>query len=179
MAIKPTIYKARIALSDMERDYYDSLNLTIAQHPSETVERMMVRILAYCLNAQEGIELTKGLEDAEEPAVWVRTMDEQTALWIDLGEPTPERVKKATNRARKVSVYSFNSKSDVWWSQNVKKFSQLNASFYRFRWEEIEALAALVSRTMDLSITITGDSAYVAADKGEVEVHWEVLQAQQ
>ncbi|WP_028488971.1 YaeQ family protein [Thiothrix lacustris] len=177
MAIKPTIYKARISLSDMERDYYDALNLTIAQHPSETLERMMVRVLAYCLNAQEGIELTKGLEDAEEPAVWVRTMDDQIALWIDLGEPTPERVKKATHRARKVRVYSFNNKSDVWWSQNVKKFSQLDASFYRLAWEEVEALAALVNRTMDLSITITGNSAYVAGDKGEVEIHWDVLQS--
>lgn len=179
VAIKPTIYKARISLSDMERDYYDSLNLTIAQHPSETVERMMVRILAYCLNAQEGIELTKGLEDVEEPAVWVRTLDDQIALWIDLGEPTPERVKKATSRARQVRVYSFNSKSDVWWSQNVKKFGQLDAAFYRFSWTEVEALAALVKRTMDLSVTITGDSAYVAGENGEVEIHWEVLQAQQ
>lgn len=176
MAIKPTIYKARISLSDLERGYYDSLNLTIAQHPSETAERMMVRILAYCLNAQEGIELTKGLEDAEEPAIWVRTMDEQTTLWVDLGEPTPERVKKATHRAKQVRVYSFNSKSDVWWSQNQNKFKQLNASFYRFPWEEIEALAALVNRTMDLSVTITSDSAYIAGDNGEVEIHWEVLQ---
>ena len=151
MAIKPTIYKARISLSDLERDYYDSLNLTIAQHPSETAERMMVRILAYCLNAQEGIELTKGLEDVEEPAVWVRTMDEQTTLWIDLGEPSPERVKKATNRAQQVKVYSFNSKSDVWWSQNLNKFSRLNATFYRINWENVQALAALVTRTMDLS----------------------------
>ena len=177
MAIKPTIYKARISLSDLERDYYDSLNLTIAQHPSETIERMMVRILAYCLNAQEGIELTKGLEDAEEPAIWVRTMDEQTALWIDLGEPAPERVKKATHRAKQVKVYSFNSKSDVWWSQNVNKFAQLDASFYRFLWEEVEALTALVNRTMDLSVTITGDSAYVASDHGEVEIHWEALKS--
>lgn len=177
MAIKPTIYKARISLSDLERDYYDSLNLTIAQHPSETLERMMVRILAYCLNAQEGIELTKGLEDVEEPAIWVRTMDEQTALWIDLGEPAPERVKKATHRAKQVKVYSFNSKSDVWWSQNAGKFSQLEASFYRIPAEEVETLAAMANRTMDLSVTITGDSAYVAGDGGEVEIHWEVLQA--
>lgn len=176
MAIKPTIYKARISLSDLERDYYDALNLTIAQHPSETQERMMVRVLAYCINAQEGMELTKGLEDVEEPALWVRTMDEQTTLWIDLGEPTPERVKKATNRARAVRVYSFNSKSDVWWSQGQSKFSRLNASFYRFPWASIEALGKLVERTMDLSITITGDSAYIAGDNGEVEVSWEVLQ---
>ena len=176
MAIKPTIYKARINLSDLERDYYDALNLTIAQHPSETLERMMVRLLAYCIHAQEGLELTKGLEDTEEPALWVRTMDEQTALWIDLGEPTAERVKKATHRAHQVIVYSFNSKSEVWWSQNVNKFNRLAASFYRLPWAQVEAMAALVNRTMDLSVTITGDSAYLAGDNGEVEIGWEVLQ---
>ncbi|MGB0847617.1 MAG: YaeQ family protein [Thiolinea sp.] len=176
MAIKPTIYKARISLSDLERNYYDALNLTIAQHPSETLERMMVRILAYCINAQEGIELTKGLEDVEEPALWVRTIDEQTTLWIDLGEPTPERVKKSTNRAKAVRVYSFNSKSDVWWSQGENKFQRLNASFYRLPWESVAALGKLAARTMDLSITITGDSAYVAGDSGEVEIAWVTLQ---
>jgi len=177
VAIKPTIYKARISLSDLERDYYDSISLIIAQHPSETLERMMVRVLAYCINAQEGIELTKGLDEVEEPDLWVRTMVEQTNLWIDVGEPAPDRVKKACNRSRAVKVYSFNTKSDVWWSQGEAKFSRLNASVYRFPWESIAALALLVERTMDLSVTITGDSAYVAANRGEIEVTWEVLQS--
>ena len=177
MAIKPTIYKARISLSDLEREHYDSINLTIAQHPSETLERMMVRVLAFCINAQEGLELTRGLDEVDEPDLWVRTMDEQTTLWIDVGEPSFERVKKASNRARAVKVYSFNSKSDVWWSQGETKFSRLDASFYCFPWESIEALVALVQRTMDLSVTITGDSAYVAGEAGEVEVSWEVLQS--
>ncbi|RVU86292.1 YaeQ family protein [Leucothrix sargassi] len=176
MAIKPTIYKVRISLSDLERDYYDAINLTIAQHPSETLERMMVRVLAYCINAQEDLELTKGLDEVEEPDLWVRTMDEQTNLWVDVGEPAPERIKKASNRAKEVKVYSFNTKSDVWWAQGESKFTGIkNSSYYRFSWESISALAALVERTMDLSVTITGDSAYVAAAGGEVEVAWEVL----
>lgn len=177
MAIKPTIYKARISLSDLERNYYDSLSLTIAQHPSETLERMMVRVLAYCINAQADLEFTKGLDEVEEPDLWVRTLDEQIQLWMDVGEPSPERIKKACNRARAVKVYSFNSKSDVWWSQGEAKFSRLNASAYRLTWESVVALAALVQRTMDLSITITGNSAYVAAETGEVEISWEVLQS--
>ena len=177
MAIKPTIYKARISLSDLERDYYDSISLTIAQHPSETLERMMVRVLAYCINAQENLELTKGLDEVEVPDLWVRTMDEQTQLWVDVGEPTPERIKKACNQSRAVKVYSFNSKSDVWWSQGEAKFSRLNASVYRFPWQSVEALTILVQRTMDLSVTITGDSAFIAAEAGEVEVSWDVLQS--
>jgi len=74
MAIKPIIYKLRIALSDLERNYYDSLSLTVALHPSETIERMMARVIAYCINAQEGLAFTKGLSAVDEPDIWVRTL---------------------------------------------------------------------------------------------------------
>ena len=176
MAIKPTIYKQRISLSDINRDYYDTLNLTLAQHPSETIERMMVRVLAYCINAQEGLVFTKGLSEIDEPDIWVRTFDEQTALWIEVGEPAADRIKKSTRLAQSVKIYSFNSKSDVWWEQSKAKVNQLKASVYQFEWENIQALAALVQRTMDVSISITGDSAYVATESGECEVAWIVLQ---
>ena len=176
MAIKPTIYKFRISLSDLNRDYYDTLNLTLAQHPSETIERMMVRVLAYCINAQEHLTFTKGLSDIDEPDLWVRTYDEQTTLWIEVGEPNNERIKKATRLANEVKVYSFNSKSDVWWSQSQNKISQLKASVFKFEWEDIQALAALVQRTMDISVSISGDSAYIATEQGECEVGWITLQ---
>ena len=176
MAIKPTIYKFRISLSDLNRDYYDTLNLTLAQHPSETIERMMVRVLAFCINAQDNLVFTKGLSEVDEPDLWVRTLDDQTALWIEVGEPSAERIKKAGHLANKVNIYSFNSKSDIWWTQIKGKISQLKASVYKFKWEEILALAALVERTMDMSVSITGDSAYVATNLGECEVNWETLQ---
>ena len=176
MALKPTIYKARIALSDLNRDYYDTLNLTIARHPSETLERMMVRVLAFCINAQEYLVFTKGLSTAEEPDLWAHTLDDQIALWIDIGEPAVDRIKKASRLAAIVKVYSFNSKSDVWWSQTKNKFSELNAFVYQFQWEEIQLLATLVQRTMDLSVTITGDSAYVATGSGVCELSWVTLQ---
>ena len=177
MALKPTIYKTKIALSDLDRQFYDSLNLTIAQHPSETIERMLVRVLVYCLNAQEHLEFTKGLSSVDEPDLWVRSLDGQLMLWIDVGEPAYERIKKATRLGQAVKVYSFNSKSDVWWQQCREKYSQLNASVYRFQWEGIQSFAALQQRTMDMSVTITGHSAYIAMDSGECEVTWETLQA--
>ena len=176
MAIKPTIYKFRISLSDLNRDYYDTLNLTLAQHPSEKIERMMVRVLSYVITAEETPSFTKGLSEVDEPDLWVRSMDEQTLLWIDVGEPAVDRVKKATRLAKKVLVYSFNSKSDVWWKQVQNKMKQLPASVFRFEWEEIVSLAAMVQRTMDMSISITGDSAYVATESGECEVAWTTLQ---
>ena len=176
MALKPTIYKLRISLSDLNRDYYDSLNLTIAQHPSENLERMMVRVLAFCINAQEYLTFTRGLSEVDEPDIWVRTLDDQIALWIDGGEPAVDRIKKATRLASVVKIYSFNSKSDVWWQQVQAKTGGLEASVFQFQWQDIQSLAALVQRTMDCSVTITGDSAYVATALGECDVPWFVLQ---
>ncbi|MFV1985319.1 MAG: YaeQ family protein [Thiohalomonadales bacterium] len=176
MAIKPTIYKFRISLSDLNRDYYDTLNLTLAQHPSETIERMMVRVLAYCINVQEHLSFTKGLSEISEPDIWARSFDEQTLLWIDVGEPAADRIKKSCRLANAVKIYCFNSKADVWWSQNQQKINQLSVSVYQFDWENIQLLASMVQRTMDISISITGDSAYVAAESGECEVDWVILQ---
>lgn len=176
MALKPTIYKFGISLSDLDRDYYDKLNLTVAQHPSETPERMMARVLAFCIDAREKPVFTRGLCAVDEPDIWVRTLDGRIALWIDVGEPSADRIKKATRLAEAVKVYSFNTRSDVWWEQGRAGYSGLNASVYRFPWENMLALSALVQRTTGLSITISGDAAYVAADTGECEVSWLALQ---
>lgn len=172
MALKPTIYKLRIALSDLERNYYDTLNLTVALHPSETSQRMMARVMAYCLNANEGLSFTKGLSEVDEPDIWLKSLDDEIELWIELGEPALDRIKKATRLAERVRVYSFNSKANTWWSQGRSKLSMLEAEYFKFNTEQIEQLTALLQRTMDISITITGDSAYVATADGEVEVTW-------
>ena len=176
MALKPTIYKFGISLSDLTRGHYETLNLTIAQHPSETVERMMVRVLAYCINANETLEFTKGVSAVDEPDLWHHTLDGQLSSWIEVGEPSVDRIKKATRLTRDVKVYSFNSKSPVWWEQSKDGFSKLNASLYQFEWESVQVLAALVERTMSFSVTITDDSAYVATELGECEIAWSPLQ---
>jgi uncharacterized protein YaeQ len=172
VALKPTIYKFKIALTDLDRNYYDTLNLTMAQHPSETLERMMARMLAFCINAQESLLLTKGLSTVDEPDLWAHTPDGRIALWIDVGEPAPERIKKATRLAEMVKVYSFNSKSNIWWMQEQEKFNALTASIFQFQWYNIQALAKLAQRTMDISVTISEASAYVATESGECEVSW-------
>ncbi len=176
MALKPKIFKFKIALSDLDRNYYDALDLTVAQHPSETTERMIARVLAFCINAQEYLEFTKGLSAVEEPDIWARSLDGKITLWIDVGEPTIDRIKKAARLSPNVKVYSFNSKSDVWWSQGQEGFERLKASIFRFQWNDIRLLAALQQRTMSLSITVAGTSAYVATELGECEVSWESLQ---
>lgn len=179
MALKPTVYKFNIAVSDLNHNYYDTLNLTVAQHPSETVERMMVRVLAFCLNAQEHLVFGRGLSTMDEPDLWARTLDDRIALWIDVGEPAADRIKKATRISTVVKVYSFNakSKSDAWWQKARDGFGKLDVSVYQFDWPSVQALAQLVQRTMDFSVMITGESAYVSTGKGECEVPWITLQA--
>jgi len=171
MAIKPTIYKLRIAISDFNRDYYDSVNLTVALHPSENLPRMMARIVAYCLNAQENITFTKGLSEVEEPDIWVKTLDGLISLWIDMGEPAPDRVKKSSRLAPEVKVYSFNSKSDTWWEQSKAKVQAFShVKFYQFDWSQVQTLATFAQRNMDWSLTISGDTVYIATESDECEL---------
>ena len=176
MAIKPTIYKFSIILSDLNRNYYDTLNLTVAQHPSESLERMMARVLALCINAEDGIAFTRGLSDPDLPDIWLRSLDDQISLWIDVGEPAAERIKKAVRVCERLMIYSFNSKSAVWWQQSQAKFARLPVAVYQFDNAGIVTLASLVERGLQCSITITGNSAFVAADAGQCDVEWSVLQ---
>jgi uncharacterized protein YaeQ len=178
VAIKPTIYKFRINLSDLNRDYYDALNLTVAQHPSETIERMMAKVMAYCIEAREGLSFSKGLSDVEEPDIWVPVSVGKAPIWIELGEPASDRIKKATRLADDVAVYAFNTKAETWWSINQARVTResARARVVLFNFSEIEAFAALLERTMDLSITITGHSAFIGAATGECELNWQTLQ---
>lgn len=175
MALKPVIYRARVSLNDIDRDQYEALNLTLALHPSETLERMMVRLLAFCLNYQEFLSFTKGLSTPDEPDILARAMDDELLLWIDIGEPSAERTKKASRKARQVKIYSFNEKSDTWWSHESSKIRQTGADVFQFEWRDITALAAMVERTMDIALTITDFSAYVAMAGGERDIHWRRL----
>jgi uncharacterized protein YaeQ len=176
MATKPTIYKLGVTISDLNRNYYQTHQLTTALHPSETQERMLARIMAFCLNADEHLSFSRGLSAPDEPDIWSHSLDGVHQLSIDVGEPSVDRIKKATRVAKTVKVYSFNSKSDVWWPQSAKEFSALNATYYRFPWAQIQALNALVARTMTLAVTISEDSAFITADAGDFELTWTQLQ---
>jgi uncharacterized protein YaeQ len=180
MALKPTIFKFKIALADLNNDHYCNLNLTVAQHPSETTERMVVRLLAFCLHTHDDPEqllsFTKGLSASEEPDIWLKGLDDQLLCWIDVGEPAFERIKKASRLAKRTVVYGFNSKFDVWWRQSQPTFQSLAVSVRRFYWSEIQQLSATLARTVDWSITLSGESIYVATLDGQIEVNWQILQ---
>lgn len=169
MALRPTIYKLSISLSDIDKNHYDQLTLTVAQHPSETLERMFVRILTYCSNVSSGLNFTAGLSTPDEPDIVETDLQGRIMHWIDVGEPAFERIKKASRIAQTLSIYSFNKKSDTWWQQERLFFDKLNINVNQFEWLQIQALASLVERTMELSITISENTFFVASAKGNVE----------
>ncbi len=175
MAAKPTIYKLNIAIADLDNHYYDTVNLTAAQHPSETIDRMMVRVLAYCCNVQQGLEFTKGLYEPEEPDLWVKSLSGELTLWVDVGEPAPERIKKASRKAGKVLIYSFNRKADVWWQQNQRELTKHGAIVRQFDHQQIKDLTNLCERTMEASLTLSDNTVLFSTQTGACDLSLRAL----
>jgi len=162
MALKPTIYKAQVELADSDSNRYESLAMTLARHPSETLERMAARLLAYCLNADRGLEFTRGLSTADEPDLWQHSDSGEIRHWIEVGQPEPARLRKACGRARQVSVYAFGKSSDTWWKLNGEVIAALpHLHAWQFDWPGICAISGLLDRSMQLSVSIVGGSIYV------------------
>jgi len=165
MALKSTIYKASIELADMDRNYYDSLQLTIAQHPSETEQRLMIRIIAYILNAHPDLKFGKGLSDEDEASLWQINYSDEINLWVELGQPDEKRLKKAANQAKKVKLYCYGSSSTTWWSQvetHLKKFNRLNVEL--FNQSTCDSLTKLLSRNMDFQCSIQDGQLWLSSD---------------
>lgn len=177
MALKSTIYKATIHLSDMDRDYYDTLNLTVAQHPSETDLRLMARFLAFILNAHEQLAFGKGLSDEEEAALWQINYSEEIELWIELGQPDEKRIKKACNKSQHTILYGYNSPFDVWWKQNQSKLSQYGSlTVERFNYEIVSQLATFLSRTMEIQASIQDGQLWLTIGDENLLIEKEILQ---
>lgn len=172
MALKATIYKAEVQIADMQRHYYDTLQLTIAQHPSETEKRMMIRLLAFILNAHEHLQMTKGLSTDDEPDIWQVNLSGEVDLWIELGLPDEKRIRKALGRSPHVIVYSYGGgNADIWWQKNQQKFSKLKGlSVYRISEEDVDALAKLVARTMQIQCTIEQGEAWLSDEQQSIAV---------
>lgn len=176
MALKATIYKAELQLADMDRNHYADLALTIARHPSETDERMMVRVLMYALYAQDGIALAKGLSDVDEPEVWVKDMTGAIKLWIDIGQPDETRLRKACGRAEQVVVVCHSSSCQIWWKQVEDRLARLrNLTVLRLPAPTAQALAGLAERTMRLQCLVQDGAISLSTDAAAVEVALEPL----
>ena len=178
MALRATIYKADLQIADMDRHYYADHALTLARHPSETDARMMVRLLAYALYAQDGIAFTKGLFDVDEPDVWVKNLAGEITLWIDLGQPDEARIRRACSRAEQVVVLCYSGSCEVWWKQIAGKLGRFtNLTVLQLPAETAEALAALAERSMRLQCMVQDGEVWLNSDTQSVPVKLVRLQA--
>lgn len=171
MAEKATICKANITLSDMDRHYYGDLNLTIAQHPSETDERMMVRLLSFCYCAADNLAFTRGLSSADEPDLWLKSDDGRILEWIEVGQPAPDRLKKAQGVAQKVRVFAYGRGMDIWWKTNAAAIQSLSkVTTCYFDAAELQDLTKLAAKTMNLTISITETIAYISSADHNISI---------
>lgn len=172
MALTATIFKAYLQVSDMDRHYYGEHQLTLARHPSETDERMMMRLLAFALHADERLGFTKGLCDDEEPDLWRMSLSGEIELWIDVGLPDERRLRKACNRAGQVCLYLYGGRAaGLWWQRNGDKLQrQANLSVTEIAESASAALVSLVQRSMQLQCTVQDGEVWVSSGEQTVNL---------
>ena len=163
-------------IANMDEHIYADYQLTLAQHPSETIERLMVRILAYARFAHEHLEFTKDLFETDEPALWQKDLTGLLENWIEVGCPSEDKVKKASARCKKVAVVTYGSQSDDWWQKNTKIKTLSNVDVWQLVPPTTQALEQLCERTMQLQLNIMDGEWTLLSDKGQVEIQWQQLQ---
>ncbi len=175
MALKATIFKALLNVSDLDRHYYAEHALTIARHPSETDERMMVRLLAFALFADERLEFGRGLSSEDEPALWLRNYDGSVQLWIEVGLPDERVLRRACSRAERVVLFAYGGRAaDVWWDNVGPALTRLDKLEVMLLPPDCkEPLEALVERGMQLQATIEDGVLWLASGRATVEINAE------
>lgn len=176
MALKATICKAALQVSDMDRNYYAEHALTVARHPSETDARMMVRLLAFALNAHERLEFCKGLSDTDEPDLWQKDLTGALEHWIEVGQPDDKRMLRACGRSGRVTVYAYGNRPELWWKPLAGKLERAkNLAVWRIPSAAVQALEKLANRNMQLQCTVQDGQVYFS-DAGEtVQIELERL----
>lgn len=179
MALKSTILKAELSIADVDRGYYHDHTLTIARHPSETEERVMVRLLAFALHAGESLTFGRGLSTEDEPDLWQHDLTGTIESWIEVGLPDERELRKACGRARDVYVLAYGGRAvDLWWQAAREKLErQEHLAVHEVPLEASRALAQLADRSMHLQMTIQDEHVLVSNGATSVSVELRVLKA--
>ncbi len=177
MAIKSTVFKANLQIADMERHYYAEHALILSQHPSEKAERMMVRLLAFAINAHEYLAFGQGMTDDDIADLWQKDLTGSIELWIDVGLPDEKLIRKACGRAKQVIVYCYGGRpAQMWFDQNSKLFLRhKNLTIFNVAQDSSAALTKLTQRTMQLQCTIQDGQIWLSNEKENVVVEIEKM----
>ena len=172
MAQKATIYKVELSVSDMDRNYYETHNLTVAKHPSETDERLMLRIIAFALNAHEKLEFSKGISTDDEPDIWQKSLSGELELWVALGLPSEKIIRQSCGKANEVIIYCYGGRTaEIWWEKiknSTTRFNNLQVT--SFAEKDTSELAKQASRSMKLHVSIQDGDMMVSIDESIVYV---------
>ncbi|MEP6996579.1 MAG: YaeQ family protein [Betaproteobacteria bacterium] len=177
MALKSTIFKLELSVADVDRGYYRDHVLTIARHPSETDERMMVRVLAFALHTDDALEFGRGLSAEDEPDLWQRDLTGAIERWIDVGLPDEREVRKACGRARSVDILAYGGRAvELWWQAAREKLERQDRLAVReVPLDASRALAQLAGRSMRLQATIQEGHVLVVDGSASVSIELRVL----
>ncbi|WP_439107516.1 YaeQ family protein [Congregibacter sp.] len=157
MALKSTVFKIKLNVADLDRHVYEDFSLAVARHPSETDARMMLRVAAFAMHAHEHLQFGRGISTDDEPDLWLKDLTDSIDLWIELGTPDPDRLRKASGRAREVVLYAYGERAlKVWWQKNESALARFdNLSVYSVTDDELAALAQLAAPGLELQCTIS------------------------
>lgn len=176
MALKSTIFKAQLQIADMDRRLYADHALTLARHPSETDERLMMRVLAFALHVPADdrrgqLVMAKGLSDSDEPDLWQKDLTGALVQWIEVGQPDERRMLRACGRAETVTVIAYGSSTPLWWSPMAGRLARTdNLAVWQVPNVQSSALAALAQRTMQLQFTVQDAMVWVSDGTRSIEV---------
>lgn len=172
MALKATVHKVQLQIADMDRQYYAEHALTVARHPSETDERMMVRLLAFARHAHELLAFGRGVSTDGEPDIWQKNLTGDIDLWVQLGQPDEREIRRACGRARSVCIYTYSGHgADIWWNQIAAKLAPIgNLTVIDVAATSVQALASLTARNLELNCTIQDGQTWMASQGQSVEV---------
>jgi uncharacterized protein YaeQ len=185
MALKSTVFKAQLQIADMDRSLYADHALTLARHPSETDERMMMRLLAFAMavpadNDHGALEFTAGLSDTDAPDLWQKDLTGQLVQWVEVGHPDDRRLAKACGRADQVRIWAYSSSTPIWWSGIEGKVVRLaNLEVWRIDPAESQSLAQLAERSMQLQVTVQEGHIWVGNGRESVEIQPQRLKDRQ
>ncbi len=176
MALKSTVYKAQLQIADMDRQLYADHAMTLALHPSETEERLLVRLLAFALqvphdDSRGALQFARGLSDTDEPDLWQHDLSGQLVHWLEVGQPDERRLARACGRAERVTLYAYGSAAPVWWAPLQGKVARLsNLAVWQIPAPQAQALAGLAARSMQWQVTVQDGLAWVADGRQTVEI---------
>jgi uncharacterized protein YaeQ len=170
MALTATIYNFDITLSDMDRGVYEQLALRVAQHPAESPEYLLTRVLAYCLEYTEGIAFSKGISEGDDPALFVRDLTGRTLAWIEVGWPDADRLHRGSKSAERVAIYTHRNPTTLLAQLAGKRIHRAaEIPIYAFDRGFIDAVLAQLDRRAAFELSVTERHLYLTINGQTIE----------